>query len=148
MRPRTDYVDLVRLRIPRPVAHFNKFVTNRVMGVWAPYLPPWAVVVHRGRKSGREYRTVLWAFRRGDTLVIALTYGETDWLRNVLEAGGAQIVRLGRTSELRNPRVISSDEANRLPVGTRWTARIFGTSLAGDLAPDDVLDDPSNQYPQ
>ncbi len=83
------------MRLPRWLARFNKLVTNRVMGLWAPYLPPWAVVVHRGRKTGRTYRTVLWAFPRNERLVIALTYGDTDWSRNVLAAGGGQIVWRG-----------------------------------------------------
>jgi len=118
--------------LPRWLARFNKVATNRVMGLWAPYVPPWAVIVHRGRRSGRTYRTVLWAFRSGDTLVIALTYGETDWSRNVLAAGGGEIVRLGRTWTLSNPRLVT--RGSDLPVGTRWTARVFGTSLVADLS--------------
>lgn len=121
------------LRLPRSLARFNRIGTNRVMGLWAPYLPPWAVLVHRGRRSGSEYRTPLFAFSRNHTLVIALTYGETDWLRNVLAAGGGQIIRLGRTRTFTNPRVVTTAHRDELPVGTRWTARIFGSSLVADL---------------
>src|SRR5262249_1796055 len=53
------------MALPRALARFNRLVTNRVLGVVAPWMPPFAVVVHRGRSSGRVYRTPVWAFRRG-----------------------------------------------------------------------------------
>jgi len=121
------------MRLPRWLARFNKLVTNRVMGLWAPYLPPWAVILHRGRKTGKPYRTVLWAFPSKQTLVIALTYGETDWSRNVIAAGGGEIVRLGRTRKFTNPRIVTDPGDPALPQGTRWTVRIFGKSLLVDL---------------
>ncbi len=64
------------MRLSRRVAHFNRRVTNRIQGLYAWLLPPWAVIVHRGRRSGRNYRTPLFAFRRDRTIVIALLYGE------------------------------------------------------------------------
>jgi deazaflavin-dependent oxidoreductase (nitroreductase family) len=123
------------MRLRRRLARFNRVGTNRVMGLWAPYLPPWAVVVHRGRRSGTTYRTVLLAWRRGDTIVIALTYGETDWLRNVLAAGGGELIRVGRTWAMIDPRIVRSADRATLPTGTRWTARVFGASLVAGLRP-------------
>ena len=35
--------------LPRSLARFNKKVTNRIQGLWAPWLPPWAVIIHKGR---------------------------------------------------------------------------------------------------
>jgi len=56
----------MHLRLPRAMATFNRAVTNRVMGLRAPYLPRWAVLLHRGRQTDRAYRTVVGAFvRRG-----------------------------------------------------------------------------------
>ncbi|WP_129666227.1 nitroreductase family deazaflavin-dependent oxidoreductase [Phytoactinopolyspora endophytica] len=121
------------VRLPRWLARVNRVVTNRVMGLWAPYLPPWAVVVHRGRSSGRQYRTVLWAFVRKRTVVIALTYGHTDWLSNLEAADGGRIIRCGRTYVLKNPRVVTANDATALPVGTRWTTRVFGSAFVADL---------------
>lgn len=43
----------------RWLAHFNRLVGNKVQGLWAPYLPPWAVIVHVGRVSKRQYRDLL-----------------------------------------------------------------------------------------
>lgn len=121
------------VRLPRWLARFNKVGTNKVMGLWAPYLPPLAVVAHRGRRSGQPYRTVVLAFRSGDTVVIALTYGRTDWQRNVMAAGGGEITQFGRTLTMSEPRLVSSADADALPSGTRWTARVFGESLVAHV---------------
>lgn len=95
------------MRLPRGLARFNRAVTNRVQGVWAPYLPPWAVVMHRGRRSGRIHRTPVFGTRRGGRLVLAVMYGtQSDWVRNVLAAGGAQVVRAGRTLTVAEPRLV------------------------------------------
>ncbi|WP_166351617.1 nitroreductase family deazaflavin-dependent oxidoreductase [Phytoactinopolyspora limicola] len=125
--------DLVHIRLPRWLARFNRIGTNRVMGLWAPYLPPWAVVGHQGRRSGVAYRTVVFVFVRRRTAVIALTYGPTDWQHNLEAAGGGTLTRLGRTWQLTNPRVVNGVDAAQLPAGTRWTARVFGSALVATL---------------
>jgi len=103
------------MKVSRRVARFNKVVTNRVQGVYAWIVPPWAVIIHRGRRSGRAYRTPVLAFRQDRTLVVALLYGEeSDWLRNLRAAGGGLIVRAGRTYELGRPRVLETDAAAEL----------------------------------
>jgi deazaflavin-dependent oxidoreductase (nitroreductase family) len=72
------------------------------------------VIVHRGRRSGREYRTPLFAFRRGRTLVIALLYGqESEWFRN-LRATGGYVIRAGRTFVVGPPKVVETMEASSL----------------------------------
>ena len=102
------------MKLSRSVARFNKVVTNRIQGVYAWLVPPWAVILHRGRRSGRAYRTPVLAFRQGQVLVVALLYGEeSDWLRN-LRAGGGRVVRMGRTFELGEPRVVDTSAAGEL----------------------------------
>ena len=102
------------MKLSRGVARFNKRVTNRIQGMYAWLVPPWAVILHRGRRSGRQYRTPLFAFRRGRTLVIALLYGEeSDWLRN-LRAGGGHVIRAGRTFVVGPPEVVETREAASL----------------------------------
>jgi deazaflavin-dependent oxidoreductase (nitroreductase family) len=100
--------------IPMRVARWNRAGLNRVIRHVAPWMPGLAVVVHRGRKSGREYRTPVNLFRAGDErVVIALTYGPgTDWVKNVLAAGGCEIRTRGRSFRARDPRVYH-DEARR-----------------------------------
>jgi deazaflavin-dependent oxidoreductase (nitroreductase family) len=102
------------MKLSRGVARFNKRVTNRIQGLYAWLVPPWAVILHRGRRSGRQYRTPLFAFRRGRTLVIALLYGEeSEWLRN-LHAGGGHVIRGGRTFVVGAPEVVATREAGSL----------------------------------
>lgn len=104
----------------RRIAHFNRRVTNRITGPLAPRLPGFGVVVHRGRKSQREYRTPVNVFRDRDGYVIALTYGrDADWVKNVLAAGRCSLITRGRRLELTAPRVVHDESRGRVPVPVR-----------------------------
>lgn len=117
--------------MPRSVARFNKVVTNRIQGVYAPYLPPFAVIVHRGRRSGRAYRTPVTAFRSGRRLIVGLPYGrDSDWVRNLLAAGRGGVERLGRARRIGNPRVLTAAEAGDLPLPGRVAARYMDVLVA------------------
>ncbi|MEU8343496.1 nitroreductase family deazaflavin-dependent oxidoreductase [Spirillospora sp. NPDC048832] len=117
--------------MPSWLPSFNKKVTNRIQGVYAPYLPPLAVVVHRGRRSGREYRTPVTAFRSGSRLIIGLPYGrDTDWVRNLLAEGRGGVERLGRARRIANPRVVTAAEADALPRPARSAARYMDVLVA------------------
>ena len=121
------------MKLSRRVAHFNKRVTNRIQGVYAWLVPPWAVILHRGRRSGHEYRTPLFAFRRDRTLVIALLYGhESDWLRNLQIAGG-HVVRGGRTFTVGPPAIAATSASNELLAQLSRPARRY-CRLAEELA--------------
>lgn len=109
---------------PRWVARANKIGLNRFTKYIAPWAPGWAIVVHRGRKSGRTFRTPLWAFRRHNGFVIALTYGpETDWVRNVLAAGGCELQTRRRRYQLGAPVVFRDDDATDMPAFIRFMLR-------------------------
>lgn len=102
----------------------NKSLTNRIQGVWAPYLPPWAVVVHTGRRSGRTYETPVISLRHGGKVAIALAYGSrTDWIRNIFAEGGGQLRQRGHTLDLRNPRVVTDPADDSLPRTMRLIAK-------------------------
>lgn len=69
-------------------------------------LPNFGVVLHRGRTTGRPYRTPVNVFPDRGGFVIALTYGrEVDWLKNVIAAGECRLLHRGRTVELARPRI-------------------------------------------
>jgi deazaflavin-dependent oxidoreductase (nitroreductase family) len=133
--PGPDYwLWLAEVRLARRIARFNRLGANRVQGTWAWLIPPWAVVIHRGRRSGRTYRTPVVALKRRAVLAIALPYGEdTDWVRNLLAAGGGAVIRGGRRRVLADLRVIDRAERGELPRGPRWlllpTRRIFVARL-------------------
>ena len=121
------------MKLSRGVARFNKRVTNRIQGVYAWLVPPWAVILHRGRRSGRRFRTPLFAFRRGRTLVIALLYGEeSDWLRN-LHKGGGHVIRAGRTFVVAPPEVVETKAAGSLLARLSYPERAY-CRLAEKLA--------------
>lgn len=71
-----------------------------------------ALVEHRGRRSGRSYRTPVSAQLAGDSLVMALTFGnQSDWVRNVLAAGGCSVRVLGTWYAGTEPELLSWAEA-------------------------------------
>ena len=67
------------MKLSRRVAHFNKVVNNRIQSVYAWLVPPWAVILHRGRRSGRSYRTPVLAFNHGAAPEI-IEHGKTGFL--------------------------------------------------------------------
>ena len=111
--------------IPLRVARFNRRVTNPLLGTFSDRLPPFATLHHVGRRTGRRFRTPVFAFPTARGVVIALTYGtEVQWLRN-LEAGGpARLVRRGRVLVVGDP-VLLHGEA-----GARLVPRVIRAGLA------------------
>jgi deazaflavin-dependent oxidoreductase (nitroreductase family) len=107
--------------ISKRVALFNKRVTNRVTRHIAFWMPGFAIVSHVGRRSGRLYRTPVNVFRDGERYVFALTYGaDSDWVRNVLAAGGCAIETRRRTVELREPKQFTDPTRHLIPIPARW----------------------------
>lgn len=110
--------------LPRALARFNVHVTNRIQGTWAWRLPPWIVVLHRGRTSGRTYRTPVLGYVGDDTVVLPVMYGlQSDWVRNVLAAGGGAVTRSGTTRAISAPRVVARSDYGALPARARLIAR-------------------------
>jgi deazaflavin-dependent oxidoreductase (nitroreductase family) len=90
--------------IPKTVGRWNKAGLNRLTRHVAPWAPGFGVVVHRGRRSGRRYRTPVNVFPVAGGYLFALTYGPgTDWVKNVLAAGGCELQTRGRTVRLVAP---------------------------------------------
>ncbi len=107
--------------LPKSLARFNKRVTNRITGLIAGWAPGFAILTHRGRRSGREYRIPINVFRRPGGYRFALTYGpETDWVRNVLAAGGCTIRTRRHDVTLTAPRLGSDPKASWAPYPARF----------------------------
>ena len=107
--------------IPHGMRHVNKVALNKVTLKVAPWLPGLGVVVHRGRKSGKVYRTPVNVFSRpDDRYVLALTYGaDTDWLKNVLAADGCVLLTRGTHIELAEPRLFHDEARGEIRVVER-----------------------------
>jgi deazaflavin-dependent oxidoreductase (nitroreductase family) len=108
--------------IPQSIARVNRTVTNRMTRLFAGRVPGFAIVIHKGRNSGNEFRTPLNAFASNDGFAIALTYGpETDWVKNVLAAGGCALAYRGQTFQLTEPRLSTvANERDRFPAPVRF----------------------------
>jgi deazaflavin-dependent oxidoreductase (nitroreductase family) len=105
---------------PRWLARANRYVTNPILGRLAPRLPGFGVIVHVGRKSQRQYRTPVNVFESDDGYVVALTYGrESEWVRNVLAAGGCVLETRGRSVQLTNPRLFHDAQRRAVPAPVR-----------------------------
>jgi deazaflavin-dependent oxidoreductase (nitroreductase family) len=111
--------------LPRRLANFNRVATNRVLGPLARYLPGFAIVSHVGRRSGHTYRTPVNIFRRGEGYMIALTYGaDSEWVRNILAAGGADIETRGRRLHVVDPEVVRDPARSLAPKPARVPLRL------------------------
>jgi deazaflavin-dependent oxidoreductase (nitroreductase family) len=117
---------LVRF-FPRWVARFNLSVTNRVTGRFVTWLPGFGLITHVGRKSGREYHTPVNVFQRPGGFLIALTYGpNSEWVKNVVAAGGAELVTRRTRYHLSDPEVVHDPARAQFPLIVRTVLRILG----------------------
>lgn len=115
--------------LSRSMARFNKRITNRITGLFAGRAPGFAILTHRGRTSGTEYRIPINVFRRPGGYRFALTYGaDTDWVRNVLAAGGCTIRTRGHDVVLVQPRLGSDAGASWAPFPARFVLPLIGAA--------------------
>jgi deazaflavin-dependent oxidoreductase (nitroreductase family) len=112
-------------RMPTWLPRLNNRIVNPIQRLWAPWIPPYAVVVHRGRKTRVEYRTPVLALRHGENLIIALLYGDqTQWMRNLEAGGGGRIVRRGREHRISSMLVTDgTTDPARVPLRLRRALR-------------------------
>jgi deazaflavin-dependent oxidoreductase (nitroreductase family) len=115
--------------LSRKVARFNERVTNRLTRPFVPHLPGFGLVVHTGRTSGRVYRTPVNVFVRNGRFVLALTYGpQAQWVKNVLAAGGCELVTRGREHRLVDPEIVHDDDRAPVPPAVRPVLRLLGVA--------------------
>ena len=122
------------MALPHSVGRFKRVVTNRVL-VHLVGHGPFVELEHVGRRSGRVYRVTLMAFRSGDRVTFALTYGpDTDWLRNVRAAAGGRLRVRGEILTLGAPVDLSGEAGlSRMPAAVRVALRLSGVDLFVEL---------------
>jgi deazaflavin-dependent oxidoreductase (nitroreductase family) len=115
--------------LPQWLARANKIGLNRVTKHVAPWLPPFGLVVHQGRNSGRRYETPVMVYRHGDEFLIALTYGgdHTEWVKNVVAAGGCELRTGGRAYQLGAPRVYRDESRSGIRPLERRVLGLIGS---------------------
>jgi deazaflavin-dependent oxidoreductase (nitroreductase family) len=129
--------------IPRVVARLNRVGFNRVSRHVAAWLPGFGVVVHRGRRSGRTYRTPVNVFRADGGFLIALTYGaDSDWVKNVVAAGEAELLTRRRRVRVTAPRVYHDESRRGTRPIERQALRLLGVADFLSLAESAAEADP------
>lgn len=110
-------------------------ISTRVTGLNRRFLNPvmlrlvghWSLVdlEHVGRRTGTVRHTPLMAFRQGDVVTIALTYGpDVAWLANIRSAGRSRMLMRGEVLTLGPPREVSPvDALARIPQPQRAVLR-------------------------
>ena len=87
------------------------------------------MVEHRGRRSGRRYRTPVNVFPTEDGYRFALTYGtDTDWVKNVLAAGGCRLETRGRVVRLVAPRLYHDERRRGIRPFERQVLHLLGVA--------------------
>ena len=103
--------------LPAGLARFNKKVTNRITTPFARRLPWFGVVRHVGRETGKAYETPLMCWVDHSAITIVLTYGsDVDWLKNLVSAGGGEMVVGGEIVQFETPVLLDAREGrSRIP---------------------------------
>jgi deazaflavin-dependent oxidoreductase (nitroreductase family) len=121
----------VPMVFPPAVHRLQVRFVNPAVKKFARFLPTFAVIEHRGRKSGKRYETVVNAHRKGNKLAVILGHGKADWVRNVLAAGEADVHLFRRDVHIVNPRVVpAGTDDPALPPIARRAAHRMGVFVA------------------
>jgi hypothetical protein len=68
-------------------------------------------------------------FREPDGFLIALTYGrDSEWVKNVLSAGGCQLESRGMRYQLSEPTIVHDPTRQRFPLIVRLILRLIGAN--------------------
>ncbi|MGI9161518.1 MAG: nitroreductase family deazaflavin-dependent oxidoreductase [Mycobacterium sp.] len=101
----------------------------------ARFMPGITVIKHRGRTSGKPYETAVSAYRRGQTVAIMLAHGKTNWVKNILAAGEADLTLGRRDVHLVNPRIVPAGaEDQSLPRMAQMASRRGVGVFVADIA--------------
>ena len=85
------------------------------------FFPLWAVVQHRGRKTGRALTVPVAVRATASTFLIVLPWGPgTNWARNVLAAGGCVVRWKGRDHPVVRPEILDAARARPYFTASTW----------------------------
>lgn len=102
---------------------------NPLTRPFAGWLPAFGVITHRGRRTGRTYRTPVNVFRRGSNFVFFLTYGpDVEWVKNVMAAGRCTLRTRGRDVELVEPELVTDPGRRLAPLPVRGVLALVGAT--------------------
>ncbi|HJQ76130.1 MAG TPA: nitroreductase family deazaflavin-dependent oxidoreductase [Acidimicrobiia bacterium] len=116
--------------LPKAIGRFNRQVTNPLARHIAGWAPGFCILRHVGRHSSRVYHTPLNVFEVAGGFVFALTYGpDTDWVKNVVAAGGCTIRHERIDYALVRPRFLPVEQGMAsVPAMVRLILRLVGVT--------------------
>lgn len=116
----------VPMLVPPALERFQIKYFNPLVRPFARYIPGFSVIRHRGRSSGTPYETIVTAYRKGNVLAIGLIHGKTNWVKNVLAAGEADVHFIRSSVHIVNPRVLpaGSDDTGLPFLARRQVGRV------------------------
>jgi deazaflavin-dependent oxidoreductase (nitroreductase family) len=132
------------------VRHFNRSAMNKVAVQYAGTPGAYASIIkHRGRRSGTVYETPIVPFATADGYLVSLPYGpDTDWVKNVLAAGSAELVTDGATHAVDQPEVVDiATVTDEFPPNEQRTHRWFGVTSCLRLRRVESADRPKEDTP-
>ncbi len=104
-------------------------LVNPVTRLFAGRMPGFGLLTYRGRTTGRIYHLPINVFQRGEHYIFVLTYGsESQWVKNVLAAGGCEIQVRGRDVRLVQPELIVNPAWELIPWPARFIERMAGVT--------------------
>src|SRR5437763_2414373 len=76
-----------------------------------------------------------YVFRASNGFIIALTYSsESEWVKNVLAAGGCELRTVGKTYHLSAPKVVRDQSRQRFPIPVRIVLNVVGADKYMELS--------------
>lgn len=107
---------------PAGAKHFNRVA---LLLAGRRFVPVWAALGHRGRRSGRQYVVPIAVIPTDTSFLIALPWGpRTDWVRNVRAAGGCTVRWRGHDYACSEPEFVDQEIARSAAHGV--TAFVLG----------------------
>lgn len=114
------------MTFPRRMAALPRLLNPFVMPVMRR-LPPFAVLHHRGRRTGRSYDTPVEACRTPDGWVVGLAYDRNaPFALNLLAVGGGEMTRARRRYRITQPRRVGREARELLPALASLQMRMVG----------------------
>lgn len=103
------------------VRKFNCAILNPITKLFAGHLF-YSIVYHKGRRSGKEYSTPVFAAIRNEHIYIPLPYGaNTDWMLNMQAKGKCDVKIRGKLYSSTNPEIVGATMAlSVFPSIIRW----------------------------
>ncbi|CDP82471.1 MULTISPECIES: nitroreductase family deazaflavin-dependent oxidoreductase [Mycolicibacterium] len=121
----------VPMLVPPALERFQIKYLNPLVKPFSKRLPGFTVIKHRGRTSGTPYETIVTSYRKGNVFAVTLLHGKTNWVKNVIAAGGADVHLFGGDIKITNPRVVpAGTDDPTLPRIPRSAARRMGVFVA------------------